>query len=189
MQLHKYPFGFAPSFASIGYTSALDTDLFNVGGDVMGDLMDQENGAHGFDYEACSYDGRTDVHNGDLIAALDLSVFSADDYSLLVQQECTMQFTDLIYQEFCRPIERETGCKPQHSMAAFSKAYTACYKAFENSKGAVHQLIRAAHALDCYGKDADLLGLLGAQNFAALKGMQALATEFALLEQARAARR
>lgn len=189
MQLHKYPFGFSPSFAPIGYTTELASDLLNVGCDVVGDLMDQDNGVNGFDYEACSYEARIDVYIGDLIAALDLSVFSADDSARLVEQECSLQFKDLVYQEFCRPIEREIGCKPQVSMAAFSKAYTACYKAFENSKGAVHQLIRAAHALDCYGKEADLLGLLGAQNFAALRGLQALATEFALLEQTRAARR
>lgn len=189
MKLHNYRFGFAPSFAPIGYSSVLDADLCNVGSDVVGDLIDQDNGAHGFDYEACSYEARIDVYMGDLIAALDLSVFSADDSARLVEQECSLQFKDLVYQEFCRPIEREIGCKPQVSMAAFSKAYTSCYKAFENSKGAIHQLIRAAHALDSYGKDADLLGLLGAQNFAAMKGLQALATEFALLEQTRAARR
>lgn len=189
MKLHNYRFGFAPSFAPIGYSSVLDADLCNVGCDAACELSNQEFGAHGFDYEACSYEARIDVYMGDLIAALDLSVFSADEYYPLVEKECGTQFAELIYQEFCRPIEREIGCKPQISMAAFSKAYTACYKAFENSKGAVHQLIRAAHALDCYGKDTDLLGLLGAQNFAALRGLQALATEFALLEQTRAARR
>lgn len=191
MKLHNYRFGFSVVFAAAGYTSTLEAHLFNTSAEVADDLEDQGFGVNGFDYETCSYDAQADVCIGDLCAALDLTALDQKCTNALAQKESHLQFAELIYQEFCRPIERELGCKPSESIAAFSKAYAGCYKAFSNSAtcmGAVPQLIRAAHALDCYGKDADLLGLLGAQNFAALKGLQALAIEHALLWQARKSR-
>lgn len=191
MKFHKYRFGFPVVFAAAGYTSTLEAHLFNTSAKVADDLEGQGFGVNGFDYEACSYDANADVCIGDLCAALDLTAFDQKSTNARALKESHLQFAELIYQEFCRPIEREIGCKPSDSIAAFQKAYAGCYKAFSNSasgKGALPQLIRAAHALDSYGKNADLLGLLGARDFAALKGLQALAIEHVFLWEARKSR-